>query len=88
MNDHFGSRLGSFFILIGCSLLILFIGSFLAKELNILYFLFAIVALFLGYLFQRTAPRPEPKRFSVIRKARQRSRQRREEKEVQKDQEK
>jgi hypothetical protein len=78
--------MGTFFILIGCGLLVLFAGSIFAREFNILYLLFAIAALFLGSGLRRTAPRPEPTRFSGIRKARERSRQRREDKQAQKDQ--
>jgi len=88
MNNNFLPRLGTFFILVGCGLLILFTGSILAREFTIRYLLFAAVALLLGFLFHRAAPRPEPTRFSGIRKASQRSRQRREEKQAQKAQKK
>ncbi|HEX7542051.1 MAG TPA: hypothetical protein VF352_07960 [Anaerolineales bacterium] len=88
MENNFLSRVGTFFILIGCGLLILFIGSVFARELSIFYLLLAAAALFLGSVFHRAAPRPEPTRFSGIRKAGQRSRQRREEKQAQKDQKK
>jgi cytochrome c biogenesis protein CcdA len=81
-------RLGTFFILIGCGLLVLFTGSIFAREFNILYLIFTAAALFLGLLFHRAAPRTEPTRFSSIRKANQRSRQRREEKQSEKDQNK
>jgi cytochrome c biogenesis protein CcdA len=79
MDNNLLSRLGTFFIVVGCGLLILFIGSVFAKDISILYFLFAAAALFLGFVFHRVAPHPEPMRFSAIRKASQRSRQRREE---------
>jgi hypothetical protein len=88
MNKHLLPRIGTFFILIGCGFLILFIGSILAGELGILYLLFAGAALFLGSVFHRLAPHPEPARFSSIRKISQRSRLRREEKQSEKDQEK
>jgi hypothetical protein len=88
MNDHLLPRLGTFFILIGCGLLILFIGSIFAGEFNILYLFFSAIGLFLGFIFHRLAPHPEPTRFSAIRKIRQRSRQRREENESEEDQEK
>jgi hypothetical protein len=84
MNNLF-SRLGSFFTLVGCALLILFIWSILAGEIHAAYFLFAAASLILGFIFHRAAPRPEPTRFEGIRKARQRSRQRREEKQTRKD---
>ena len=83
-------RIGTFFILVGCGLLILFTGSIFASEfsLSILYLLFAAATFLLGFLFRRSAPRPEPTRFSGIRKVSQRSRQRRDEKQAQKDQKK
>lgn len=88
MNDHLLPRLGTFFILVGCGFLVLFIGSLFAGELGLLYLLFAGVAFFFGALFHRLAPHPEPTRFSGIRKISQRSRLRREEDQSEKDQEK
>jgi hypothetical protein len=88
MDKNIVGRIGTFFILIGCGLLILFIWSILARELSLLYLLLSAAALFLGSLFRRAAPHPEPARFSSIRRAGQRSRQRREEKQAQKEQEK
>jgi hypothetical protein len=88
MNNNSLPRVGTFFILVGCGLIILFIGSVLAKELSILYILLAAAALFLGFLLRRAAPRPEPTRFSGIRKLSQRSRQRREEKQTEEAQKK
>jgi cytochrome c biogenesis protein CcdA len=88
MNNTIFPRLGTFFILVGCGLLVLFFGSIFTREFNILALLLAAAALFLGFVFHRAAPRPEPTRFSSIRKASQRSRQRREEKQSKKDQKK
>jgi len=88
MNKSILPRVGTFFILVGCGLLILFIGSVIASALSLRYLVLAAVALFLGFLFRSTAPRPEPTRFSGIRKARQRSREHREEKQTQKAQKK
>lgn len=88
MNDHLLPRLGTFFILMGCGLLFLFIGSTFAGEFSILFLLFAAAAFFLGFMFHRLAPHPEPTRFSTIRKMRQRSRQRKEEKNSEDDHEK
>jgi hypothetical protein len=86
VHDHLLPRIGTFFILIGCGLFTLFIGSVVTKEINLLYLLLTLASLFLGYLLHRTAPRPEPTRFSSIRKANQRFRQRNEEKKAQKEQ--
>jgi len=88
MNNSILPRLGTFFILVGGGLLILFTSSVFAREFNILYLLLAIAVLFLGFILHRAAPRPEPSRFAGIRKVSQRSRQRREEKQTQEDQKK
>jgi hypothetical protein len=90
MERNILPRIGTFFILVGCGLLVLFIGSLVSTEYNLsmLYLFFTAAALFLGFLLRRTAPPPEPTRFTSIRKASQRSRQRRQEKQAQKDQEK
>jgi hypothetical protein len=76
MNKDFRPRIGTFFILIGCGFLVLFVGTVFARETNIPYLFFAGAAVFIGYIFRRSAPRPEPSRFAGIRKMRQSSRQR------------
>ena len=89
MNAQLYPRLGTFFILVGCGLLILFFGSAFAGEFNIFYLLFAAATLFLGFMFHRLAPHPEPQPASpAIRKVSQRSRQRQEEKQPEEDHEK
>ena len=88
MNNNLFPRLGTFFILVGCGLLTLFIGAAFAKEFHILYLLLAAAAFLLGFGFRRSTLRPEPSRFSAIRKVSARSRQRREEKQTQKAQKK
>ncbi|MGZ6347489.1 MAG: hypothetical protein ACXWNC_07995 [Anaerolineales bacterium] len=88
MNNHLLPRLGTFFILMGCGLLFLFIGSIFAGEFSVLYLLFAAAALYLGFMFHRLAPRPEPTRFSTIRKIRQHSRERKEDKQSEEENEK
>jgi hypothetical protein len=85
MKNELSARVGTFFILIGCALLVLFVGSILGQDIKITYLLFSGGALFLGYLFRRSAVPPEPTRFSALRKANQRARQRREEKQAKKD---
>jgi hypothetical protein len=66
----------------------MFIGSTFAGEFSILFLLFAAAAFFLGFTFHRLAPHPEPTRFSTIRKMRQRSRERKEEKHSEENNEK
>ena len=88
MNNQIFPRLGTFFILMGCGLLFLFIGSTFAGEFSILFLLFAAAAFFLGFMFHRLSPHPEPTRFSTIRKMRQRSRDHKEDKRPEDDHEK
>ena len=88
MNNPFSFRLGTFFILVGCGLLVLFTGSVFAREFNLATLLFATATLLLGFAFRRAVPPAEPTRFSGIRKLSQRSRQRREDKQTEKDQKK
>ena len=85
MNIPFLPRLGTFFILVGCGLLVLFTGSVFAREFNLLYLLFAAASLLLGFSFRRVLPPPEPTRFSAIRRLSQRSSQRRIDKQTERD---
>jgi hypothetical protein len=73
-------RIGTFFLLVGFGLLVLFLGSGFSRNPNFAYLLFSLPALFLGYLLRRRAPRQPSGRFGIIHRARERSRQRREEK--------
>ena len=72
-------RIGTFFILIGLGLLTLFVVSAMGNEINVIYLLSSMAALFLGYFFRRRAQPGESGRFGTIRQASERSRQRREE---------
>lgn len=72
-------RLGSFIILIGLILVILFIGSIMGEESNFLFLLLGGLALFIGYRLKRTAAPPESVRFASIRKIHNNRRKRREE---------
>jgi hypothetical protein len=88
MNDRVG-RIGTFFILIGCVLIVLFIGSVMGKGFNVLYLLLGAVSLFLGSSLRRRSYQPqEPARFSSLRKAGQRTRERREARQARKNQKK
>jgi hypothetical protein len=84
MENNLIRRLGTFFILIGLVLLLLFTGSVLSKDFQYIYLFLSAAALFLGFLFHRAAPRQESNRFAGVRKIRQRSRERREEKQKEK----
>ena len=78
MQTH--NRLGTFFILIGLVLLILFFGSVISRDSKTGYLLVAIVMLFAGLLLQQyKRPKNDSGRFSALRRASAMSRQRREE---------
>ncbi len=73
-------RIGTFFILVGTFLLILFLGSGFSQQPQFLFFFLAVAAFVIGYLFRRGTPaRPSSGRFGMIQKARDRSRMRKEE---------
>jgi hypothetical protein len=80
MENNLIPRLGTFFILIGLGLLILFVGSAVSRDVHYSYFFLALGTLALGSLFRSKAPRKESSRFASVRKAQERTRQRREEK--------
>jgi hypothetical protein len=81
-------RLGTFFILMGLGLLVMFIISVMGKEINVLYLILALAAFFLGFLLNRNRPVNDSGRFGAIRKASTQSRQRREERMSKKKQDK
>jgi hypothetical protein len=72
-------RLGTFFILVGLVLLVLFLGSVLSQDAKTNYLLLALVALFVGFLLGRNKENKDSGRFSSLRRASAASRQRREE---------
>jgi hypothetical protein len=74
------NRLGSFFILAGLVLLVLFVGSVISKDIKTVFLLTSIGTFFIGFLFQRNKPASASGRFAAIRRASANSRQRREEK--------
>jgi cytochrome c biogenesis protein CcdA len=77
MDRGFLGRIGVFFLMIGCLLLILFAGSVVSNEYNLLYLLVGGVAIFLGISFyRRAAPPPPSTRFSSLKKLRKQKRPR------------
>jgi hypothetical protein len=73
-------RIGTFFYIVGWGLMILFIASEFSREANFNYFFLSLLTLFLGHQFRRRAERHESGRFGSIRRARERSRLKRDEK--------
>jgi len=71
-------RLGTFLILIGLVLLVLYVGSAISKEAKTSYLLIGVVTSFVGVLMQRNKEPTDSGRFSSIRRASAASRQRRE----------
>ena len=74
-------RLGTFFLLVGLALLILFVASAMSKDTNGVYLPLSIIALGVGFLLRRNKPVNESGRFRILHQARERSRKRQEEKE-------
>jgi len=74
-------RVGTFFILVGTGLLLLFVGSVMAHEINLLFLPLGFIALFIGFMLGRKRPTVESTRFAYLRKMNEQSRQRRQEKE-------
>ena len=77
-NHDLIPRIGTFLILVGCGLMILFVGSAFSQEANYNYFFLSLAVLFVAYLFRRRAQPRESSRFSAIRRAREKKHQRRE----------
>ena len=85
MKNEALPRLGTFFLLLGAIILILFIASILGNDINLKYLLISSASFFLGYLLRRLRIKSEPTRFSSIRKVQNRTRQIREDKQARKD---
>jgi hypothetical protein len=73
------ARVGTFFILVGLALMIIFVGSILSKDTHGIYLFLSFAAFLMGFLFRRNKPVNDSGRFRTIRRAGNRSRQRREE---------
>jgi Flp pilus assembly protein TadB len=71
-------RIGSFFLLVGLVLLILFLGSVMNKDINVVFLGLSIAALLVAYVFRRRTPQ-DSGRFGTIRRVSEHGRQRREE---------
>ena len=71
--DDFIVRIGTFFLLIGTFLMILFLASDMVDKTDFDYFLVALMVLAAGWMMKRKkAPQPPSGRFSYFRKLRER----------------
>jgi uncharacterized membrane protein YccC len=72
-------RIGTFFIIVGLALLVMFVGSIMSKEIHGIYLLLSFTAFVVGFLFRRNRPVSDSGRFGTIRRLSERSRHHREE---------
>jgi hypothetical protein len=79
MNE-FIARIGTFFLLIGTFLFILFLASDFAHQTDFDYFFLSLMAIVAGWMLQKKrAARPPSGRFGYIRKMREDAKKRQEE---------
>ncbi len=72
MDNPFGRRVGTFFILIGSGFLCLFVLMLLGRQFQAAYFLLAAICLFVGFRMRGKPPaRPSSGRFAIIKKSRE-----------------
>ncbi len=73
MFKEFIIRIGTFFLLIGTGILILFIASDYAGKTNFDYLFWAVLSITIGWMLRRRkAPPPPSGRFSYVRRLRER----------------
>jgi predicted membrane channel-forming protein YqfA (hemolysin III family) len=82
----FISRIGTFFLLLGLAVVILFIASDIGQQTAFSYFFIGIILFSIGFVFKRmSAPSPKPSnRFEGIRRLQQQRREAKAKKEAQK----
>lgn len=75
MFKEFIIRIGTFFLLIGTGILILFMASDYAGKANFDYLFWAVLSITIGWMMRRRKPPPPPSgRFSYLRSLRDRKR--------------
>ena len=76
-RKSFISRIGTFFLLLGVLVLVIFIASDIGKETYFGFFFFAAILFITGFVFKRMGadPTPPSKRFEAIRKMQQQRRE-------------
>jgi hypothetical protein len=78
--DEFIARIGTFFLILGFGLFVLFLASDMADMPQFDYLCLAMLSVSLGWMFRRRkAPPASAGRFSLVRKTRENMRKRREE---------
>jgi hypothetical protein len=79
--DGFTVRIGTFLLLIGTYLFIMFLASDFAHQTNFDYLFLALMAIVAGWMMQRKkAPPPPSGRFGYFRRMRENANKRKEEK--------
>jgi hypothetical protein len=79
--DGFTVRIGTFFLLIGAYLFIMFLASDFAHQTNFDYLFLALMAIVAGWMMQRKkAPPPPSGRFGYFRRMRENADRKAEEK--------
>lgn len=74
-------RVGTFFLLIGIGVFVIFIASDLGDRADFDYFFIAVLLIFIGWVFRRRKPPPPSAgRFAYLRKMRENAQKKREEK--------
>ncbi len=69
MDEGFILRIGTFFIVIGTGIFILFLASDYAQKTDFDYLFWAVLTITIGILIRRRKPPPPPSgRFSYIKK--------------------
>jgi hypothetical protein len=72
MVNAFIIRIGTFFILIGVGIFILFVASDYAAKTNFDYLFWAVLSVTVGIMLRRRRPPPPPSgRFGYVRKLRE-----------------
>ncbi len=79
MKEDLVARVGTFFILVGLSLLVLFVGSIKGKDGNGIYLLLSFAAFITGWLCRRNRTVKESRRFGILHRVNEHNRKRREE---------
>jgi hypothetical protein len=68
-------RSGSFFILVGLAVLLMFIASIMSREVNVLFLFLSLACFFVAFLLLRDKKSNDSGRFRVLRQARERRHQ-------------